>query len=173
MTSEGTTPGRVGGSEPRPLDPRVLRYWWVRGGIRTVILSTMVMALDLGILFPRPFPSALPPGWTGGLLVGILLLLAGVVPPLRYRFWRFAVREEELWIRKGILIRTVTVIPYRRLQFVDTSQGPLARAFRLAELVVYTAAAGVSGRIPGLDMAEAEALREDLARMESGGNEPV
>ncbi len=65
---------------------------------------------------------------------------------------------------------TVTVVPFSRLQFVDTRQGPLDRLFRLAELVVHTAALGTSARLPGLDVDEAERLRERLAQVEDDGS---
>jgi uncharacterized protein len=61
---------------------------------------------------------------------------------------------------------TVSVIPYARIQFVDTRQGPLDRLFGLAQLVVHTAALGTSGRLPGLDASLAEQLRERLAAVE-------
>ena len=81
------------------------------------------------------------------------------------RRWRYALREEDLWTRFGLLTVTVSVIPYRRLQFVDTRQGPVDRLFGLSELVVHTAALGTSGRLPGLDAAEAERLREVLSHI--------
>lgn len=173
MTSAPAAPGEGEASSPRPLDPRVLTYWWTRGAIRALALSALVVAVDMGTLVPRLVPPSLPPGWVSGTAILLLVVGGAVIPPLSYRVWSFALREDDLWIRRGILIRSVTVIPYRRLQFVDTSHGPLARAFGLAELVVHTAAAGVSGRIPGLDLREAEELRERLARMESTGDDPV
>jgi membrane protein YdbS with pleckstrin-like domain len=64
----------------------------------------------------------------------------------------------------------VTLIPFDRIQFVETHQGPLDRAFSLTQLVIYTAA-GKAGTIPGLESSEAEALREELSRV--AGTESV
>jgi len=166
---QGFTPDR----EPRKLDPRVRSYWWVRGGLNTAIFGGIAFVVDLGIFFPRILPSGWPTGLAASLLTTFLLVWAVFVPPIAYERWRFALREGDLWIRRGILIRSVSVIPYRRLQFVDTAQGPIARLFGLAELVVHTAAPGTSGLVPGLDAQEAESLRERLAHLEPSDDEPI
>lgn len=158
---------------PRRLNPRVRSYWWTRGAVRTVAVAVLAFWLDLGIWIPRIFPDAWPPGLAAGGLT-LAVLVAGIaIPPVAYERWRFALRERDLWIRRGIVIRKVSVIPYRRIQFVDTAQGPLARLFGLAELVVHTAAPGTSGRVPGLDADEAETLRERLAHLEADLDEPT
>lgn len=158
---------------PRRLDPRVRTYWWTRGGIYVVVFGGTALAQDVGFLLPRLLPDGWPVGLFGGLVLLAILVLAVVIPPIAYERWRFALRDEDLWIRRGILIRSVSVIPYRRLQFVDTQQGPVARVFGLAELVVHTAAPGTSGRVPGLDADEAEELRERLAHLEPTHDEPT
>jgi membrane protein YdbS with pleckstrin-like domain len=57
-----------------------------------------------------------------------------------------------------------SVIPYSRIQHVDYTQGPLARLYGLASVVVRTASAdGGAVRIPGLRPDDAVALREALA----------
>jgi len=140
-----------------PLDPRVRTLWRCAGAITAVPPLLVVLVLDL--VAPHPLPAGVPT-----LLWAVALggLVAGG-PALRYRRWRYALREDDLWIRQGVVWTRVTVIPYRRIQFVDTRQGPLDRAFGLAQLVVHTAAPGTSGHLPGLDAAEAERLRERLA----------
>jgi uncharacterized protein len=160
-------------SASRPLHPRVRAYWWTRGAVRTVFLTGLALALDTGFPFGRPLPPAWPEGALTIAVAGVSVLLASFVPLVAYRRWRFALREDDLWIRRGIVVRRVSVIPYRRLQFVDTEQGPVARLFGLSELVVHTAAPGTSGRVPGLETSEAEELRERLAHLEPGDDEPT
>lgn len=70
---------------------------------------------------------------------------------------------EELVIRKGRLLRRLVSIPYGRLQYVDLQSGPLARRFGLAGLELHTASPESGGDIPGVPVADAEALRERLA----------
>jgi uncharacterized protein len=151
-----------GGREPelRALHPRVRALWWLAG-----VLGVLQVAVPLAIL-DYLVPHPLRDGLVTAVVVAIGLLLAAVVPVVRYRRWRYALRTEDLWVRQGVLTVTVTVVPYRRLQFVDTRQGPLERLFGLSQLVVHTAALGTSARVPGLQAAEAERLREALAKLE-------
>jgi uncharacterized protein len=144
----------------RKLDPRVRSLWWVAGVLNVLQLGIPVAFLDFVI--PHPLRNGVI---TGGVVVA-LVIAAVVVPIVRYQRWRYALRAEDLWIRQGVLTVTVSIVPYRRLQFVDTRQGPLDRLFGLSQLVVHTAALGTSARLPGLDASEAERLRERLAKLE-------
>ena len=143
------------------LDPRVRSLWWTVGGLRALVLTLVVMPVD--VFAPLPWPN----WWLTGGVAAVALALAAIVPTIRYRRWGYALREGDLWIRQGVIWVSVSVIPYSRLQFVDTRQGPFDRLFGLSQLVVHTAALGTSGRLPGLDAAEAEQLRERLAAVES------
>ena len=161
-----------GDGDARRLDPRILPVWWIAAFIRAGVVSGAAIFVDFAVLAEledRPLP---PHALWAGVAILSLALAAGR-PPLRYRYWRYALREHDLWIRRGILWVTVSVIPYRRLQFVDTDQGPLVRAFGLAELIVHTAAPGTSGRIPGLDAQEAEGIRERLAALAPDHDAPT
>lgn len=145
-----------------PLDPRVRTAWRVRAAGTLLPVVAVLLLLDLA--------TPLVLGIGDGLVPGAVLVLGGatswVVTGLRYRRWRYAVGPDDLWLRQGVLWTSVTVIPLTRLQFVDTRQGPLERVLGLASLVVHTAALGTSGRLPGLDAADAERLRERLARVQ-------
>ncbi len=144
----------------QPLDPRI-KPVWIIGGLLNVLQLTAVAAL-LDFLIPLPVEF-------GRITLGVAglgTLLALITPFIRYRRWRYALRPHDLWIRQGLLTVQVSVIPYRRLQFVDTRSGPIERMFGLRQLVVHTAALGTSGRLPGLDAAHAERLRETLAELE-------
>lgn len=150
-----------------PLDPRVRTLWWLTGA--GVVAQLGIVAGIVEALAPLPVRR----GLLTGAIVLVASLVAAVVPVLRYRRWRYALRPDDLWIRHGVLWVTVSVIPFSRLQFVDTRQGPLDRVFGLSQLVVHTAALGTSGRLPGLDAAEAERLRERLAEAEPSDDASV
>jgi uncharacterized protein len=143
-----------------PLDPRVRRLWWVEGALTVLLVVVALTAADL--LLRSPLPRGLLPG-VAAVAGGVL---AAALPILRYRRWRYAVRESDLWIRKGVVWVTTSVLPFSRLQFVDTRQGPVERLLGLSSLVIHTAAVGTSGKLPGLDVEVAERLRERLARVE-------
>jgi uncharacterized protein len=97
-------------------------------------------------------------------LAGALAVGAVAVPPLRYRRWRYEIRSRDLLMSRGALFFKLTLVPFDRIQFVESRQGPLDRVFGLSQLVVYTAA-GTAGQIPGLAPGEAESLREELSRV--------
>lgn len=161
---------RTGGPSPdelRALDPRARTLWWITGGLVALQLGLVTALVDF--LAPLPLRS----GVLSGSVFAVAVVGAAVVPVLRYRRWRYALRPGDLWIRHGVLWVTVSVIPFSRLQFVDTRQGPLDRLFGLSQLVVHTAALGTSGRLPGLDAREAERLRERLAEVEPSDDASV
>jgi hypothetical protein len=94
-------------------------------------------------------------------VIGIILTIA--VPLLRYKFWRFEVREDEIYIERGILTRIKTTAPYRRIQHIDVQQSILERIAHLGKLVIYTAGTrGADVVIPGLPIEYAEDLRDKL-----------
>ncbi|WP_194949138.1 PH domain-containing protein [Actinomyces trachealis] len=83
--------------------------------------------------------------------------------PRQVRAMGYALTEDHLLWRKGIMFRSLSVVPYGRMQFVDTSQGPLARYLGIAEVKLHTASASTDATINGLPVAEAERLRQVLS----------
>jgi membrane protein YdbS with pleckstrin-like domain len=75
----------------------------------------------------------------------------------------YAERSEDLLIRKGLMFRSMVVVPYGRMQFVDVQAGPLERFFHLAQVQLHTASAGSDAKIPGVREEEAARLRDRLA----------
>ncbi|MBZ4422892.1 PH domain-containing protein [Myxococcus sp. RHSTA-1-4] len=110
-------------------------------------------------------------GWAW-LFPGAAVLVCGVLaawyPPRAHQRWGWALREHDLLIAHGVLVRRLVSIPAGRIQHVDVHQGPIERALGLARLQVYTASGGgADGEIPGLARETADALREKLVRREA------
>ena len=102
-------------------------------------------------------------GW--GLLAVLLMAVLGALIGARLRHQRWKLDDEGLWLRTGRLWWKETRVPASRVQHVDLKHGPLERRFRLATLVVHTAAVHLSGiTVRGLDEADAHYLRDQLAR---------
>ena len=72
----------------------------------------------------------------------------------------YALRERDIAFKSGLLWRSVTVVPFNRVQHAATGSGMLDRNFGLATLTVFTAG-GSSGdlHIAGLGAERAERLR--------------
>jgi membrane protein YdbS with pleckstrin-like domain len=79
--------------------------------------------------------------------------------------WRYAERDDDLLIGRGVIWRELTVVPYGRMQLVEVTSGPLERHFGLARLQLHTAAATTDAHIPGLTPEEAERLRDRLTEL--------
>lgn len=82
-----------------------------------------------------------------------------------YRIWGYAERETDLYIREGLWQRRLTVVPYGRMQVVTVNSGPIERKYGLATVTLETASSGTDATIPGLPVAEADALRERLSEL--------
>ena len=98
----------------------------------------------------------------GVLVVGALLAW---LQQRRFAAWGYAERKDDLLVRRGVMFSRLSVIPYGRMQFIDVTAGPLERSLGLATVKMHTAAAASDARIPGLERAEAERLRDRLAEL--------
>jgi uncharacterized protein len=146
------------GLDWRPVSPRLatrLRIIWVAFLVPVTVLLALLSSL-------------LPPSWLPWLVAGLGLL--GVPVGLwfagrRARAWAYAERAEDLYIRHGVLVRTLVAVPYGRMQFVDVTAGPLERALGLAQVQLHTATPGTGANIPGLEPEEAARLRDRLTAL--------
>ncbi|MGM0398764.1 MAG: PH domain-containing protein [Halobacteriota archaeon] len=137
------------------LDPRV-RFVWAIGAL---ISALVVGVVATGILV---FLTDLPV-WIGVTVAFVVLVLGLGHVFLRYRIWRFEVQDDALYLERGVLTRVRTVVPYVRIQHVDTQRGPVDRVFGIGSVVVYTAGSrGADVAIPGLDPERATALQHRL-----------
>ena len=131
---------------------------------RAVLTATILAGASLGI--QRFVAPPWLPGWTPAAVFVGFATLGVVLAVLRYRVWRFEVREDSLYLERGVLTRVRTVVPFVRIQHVDTSRSPVERLIGLASTVVYTAGSrGADVSVPGLDPDDADDLRERLKRL--------
>ena len=95
----------------------------------------------------------------------LMATVLGAYVGARLRHQRWKLDAEGLWLRQGQLWFRETRVPASRVQHVDIKHGPLERRFKLATLVVHTAAVQLNGiTVRGLDQADAQRLRDALAR---------
>lgn len=79
--------------------------------------------------------------------------------------WGYAERGDDLLVTHGVMFKTLLVVPYGRMQYVDVSAGPLDRRFGIAKVQLHTASPATNAVIPGLTAAEAQRLRDRLAAL--------
>lgn len=138
-----------------PLDPAFVKQLRAHGAV----LALIQLAIAVVIEAVTPLPAGL-------FLIPSLALAAWlvlVVPARRYRRWGYAFGGDRLRVVHGFLFHHDTVVPLGRIQHIDVNQGPLMRSWGLAQLTVHTAGNhGASVSLPGLRLADAEAMREAI-----------
>ena len=142
------------------MDARFLRRQLTGAAIAVLIVFGGIAALQviLGLaLADEEHDLSLGYLWVLPILVAIPLVVWQVVSVPRMGF---AVRERDIVFRSGVFWRSVTAIPFNRIQHVEKSSTPLDRRFDLAALQLFTAG-GTGGdlRIRGLSAPLAEKLR--------------
>jgi membrane protein YdbS with pleckstrin-like domain len=146
------------------LDPRMQTYWLVEGMVATGAAALVTAVAATVTALAGAGTAAWSVGILGGLVVAGLAVSAFATPRLDYRHYGYEVTELGLYVARGWLWRRWQVVPHARVQTVDTTAGPLLRAFGLVSVEVATASAAGSTSIPGLRPEVADALVEELAR---------
>ncbi|MHA7133585.1 PH domain-containing protein [Oerskovia turbata] len=148
-----------------PFDPPGVQWQGVSDRLITARLLTVGIFLAVplvagavcAVVFSLVWLWSIP---AVALVIGIWCL---AVVPRQVRAIGYAERDDDLLIRKGVMFRSLVVVPYGRMQYVDVQAGPLARRFRIAQVQLHTASVSTDASIDGLEPAEAERLRDRLA----------
>jgi len=143
------------------IDDAALRVWRTTGWISAAVYAVIVgMVLWLTLRFDWP-------AWIVSLLAVLAAAAAAVeiavVPKVRMARIRYAIREDEIDLIHGIIVRKRTLIPMVKIQHVDTKQGPILRRYGLLT-VTFSTAAG-KHEIPALGAARAEEVQSRIAKL--------
>lgn len=113
-------------------------------------------------------------------LVGFWILWAltsFILTTMGYKIRGYRLRDKDLIHRKGVIFKTVTTIPFNRVQHCEVSQGVIQRMFDLHTLQIFTAGGSNSDlAIPGLKDDTAQRIKEFIINktdIESEGVENV
>ncbi len=153
-TGERRGPFDPAGLEFRPVSPNLIRVRYISSAIPLLIMlagSIAFLAAGLTVV-----------GVIGLVVTVALGVWLGWLIPRQVRAIGYAEAQDDLVIRRGILFRSMRVVPYGRMQFVDVHQGPIDRAFGVSEVKLHTAAATTDAALPGLPGDEAARLRDRL-----------
>jgi membrane protein YdbS with pleckstrin-like domain len=144
------------------LDPRARRQWLLEELITWAFVVPVFVGIAIGARFLFDLSWRWPIG-VGVVMVAIALILTLTVPQIRYRQWRYEIRDREIDLRFGVFTHTRQLIPISRVQHVDTRRGPLQRRFGLATVVFFTAAGSIE--IPALALETANDVRDRIAAL--------
>lgn len=153
----------------RRISKKALPVWRITGALNSLIaLLICGGAVALSIIFEWP-------SWVIAIAVILLLMEAYffiyLFPQIKWKRWRYEVREQEIELQQGIFIIKRTLIPMIRVQHVDTRQGPILRKYNLATVTVSTAA--TVHEIPALELEEAEEMRVFISKLARVADEDV
>jgi uncharacterized protein len=153
----------------RRISERALPVWRISGAINSVFMLLLSGGtISLSIIFEWP-------AWIIAIAIVVFAAFCYffiyLFPLLKWKRWRYEVREQEIELQEGIFIIKRTLIPMIRVQHVDTRQGPILRKYGLATVTVSTAA--TVHEIPALEIDEAEELRISISRLARVADEDV
>ena len=125
------------GHDWQPVSPALARLR------RTLVVGLSAVALValvvLGLLLDWPVWTWLVPA----VAVVALAVWGWWLVGRNARWWGYAEQaDEDLYIKHGALFRTLVVVPYGRMQYVDVQSGPLEQAFQIASVHLHTASPG-------------------------------
>lgn len=142
------------------LDPKIKKVWRINSLIATAVISILLFGVFTILFF------IIDINWVWIFIPIVILIIRIVVnfiiyPIIKYSRWRYDLKDDEISIRRGIFFISSIVIPVVRVQYTDTSHGPILRAFGLADVTITTA--GGDESIPGLPFETADDLRDKIA----------
>lgn len=172
-TGRGDAPGPAPGDDPtgdagpmvaggagelHRLHPHVRLIWVGRVAVVAFLVGAAVTVAE------RVLVGTL--GWLGPAVFTLAFVVGAAHAIARQLVWRYRLREESVYLERGVLTRVETVVPYVRVQHVDVRRSLPERLLGLGTVVVYTAGTrGADVAIPGLQRDHAEALQTRLQRL--------
>lgn len=140
----------------RRLAPAARAMWRLEGLVTTAVAGVTATVVQITVEGTWAYL-----GWGVTVVVAVAAVVVG--PEVRWRRWRWEVREHEIDLQRGTLAVTRTLVPMLRVQHVDTKRSMLQQVLGLATVVFHTAAG--SNEIPALTVAEADQVRARIAAL--------
>ena len=104
--------------------------------------------------------------------MGVLLAYTLFWSLIRFKFYKFFLKEDEIEIKEGVLFKTNRKIPYLRIQNVNINQNPIHRFFEVATLQLESASGGgAEATMRVVEMSLVEEIKEKvrLAHLKNSG----
>ncbi|MFD9880696.1 PH domain-containing protein [Streptomyces alboflavus] len=154
---DADVPPTLGMPRPARRPDRRAVHWWLTQNLLVVV--PVLAALAAAALTPDA-PTWL---WTVlAVLCPVGMGYALLTPWYRYRVHRWEAGDDAVCATSGWLTREWRVVPFTRIQTLDSKRGPLMQLFGLSAVTVTTASAAGPVTIVGLDKDLADELVRDL-----------
>ena len=72
-------------------------------------------------------------------MLSVIFMVILFLKIIGFKKRKYAVREKDISYKKGVFFRSLTTVPFNRIQHIEIDQGPVARYFGLVALSVFTA----------------------------------
>lgn len=142
-----------------PLEPAYKTVRYISGSIIAIVILLITWLIVL--LEPRSWPY----GFYIGGFISLIALWIIIYNGMSFNYMGYALREKDISFKSGLLWRSMTTVPFNRVQHCDFKQGVLDRRFGLAKLTIYTAGGQSTDlMIPGLLPETAERLKAYILR---------
>jgi membrane protein YdbS with pleckstrin-like domain len=148
-----------------PFDPTDVTWTPVSGRLIGARLTVTAIVLGPVLVLLVLLAVLVGQAWLWVFPAMVLLLVGWIawLVPRQVGALAYAERGDDLLVRRGIMFRSLVVVPYGRMQYVDVNAGPLARKFGIASVQLHTASPATSASIDGLPPHEAARLRDRMA----------
>lgn len=139
----------------QPLEPNKLKVSYIGNTIFYLVLSLVLVGLYFsGIDFVQDY-------WQ--YCIGVVLvfyILSMVMSKMAFQHKGYLLREKDVAYKNGLIWRSITALPFNRVQHCEVSQGPIERYFDLASIKVFTAGGSASDlTITGLTKEKADSMK--------------
>jgi len=139
---------------PRQAD---VQYSELQGSYLLVSMISLTIFWLLAGLFiflgPEVFRFTIPDGVAKYVYAAVLLIAITtfLLAYLGFRKKGYALRDRDIMYKTGLIWKSMTTIPFSRIQHCEVKEGPIERLFGLSSLHIYTAGGSSSDiDIPGL-----------------------
>lgn len=148
-----------------PMSPEGITFTPVSPALARVrTIGVLIFVIPLALIFAVLAIVSFPWWWIGtGVIIAYSIWQIWLIQR-QVRALGFAFSNDEFMIRSGIMFRNLSIIPYGRIQYVDVSEGPIARYYGIASIKINTASNETAGSIDGLPTDQAAQLRDMLAK---------
>ena len=141
--------------------------------LKVILLNTSLLFLALFVViffinYKDVFELAEYSLWLY-IVVTIALISTLFIKIIEFKKRKYAVREKDISYQKGFFLRSLTTVPFNRIQHVEIDEGPISRFFGLVSLSVFTAGDSSDDlKISGLLKEEAEQIKEFISNKIDG-----